>query len=183
MQSRLVKVAGFFLFLRENGVLRSPLSALTRPNWGLQQWAENLFVSAWAAGPGRAELRSLCLLRNIHQKYFLWNINKWGLQARGSVSTELTLSLSLISMAVLIQQTERAACTSWFPCENGGWLQRMGLRHRAALLEPLWPKTDEEMPYRPVISLPRFAWDIVTHVVALLCEAAECETLMKKHSN
>lgn len=93
------------------------------------------------------------------------------------------LSLSLISMAVLIQQTERAACTSWFPCENGSWLQRMGLMHRAALLEPLWPKTDEEMPYRPVISLPRFAWDIVTHVVALLCEAAECETLMKKHSN
>lgn len=91
MQSHLVKVAGFFLFLRENGVLRSPLSALTRPNWGLQQWAENLFVSAWAAGPGRAELRSLCLLRNIHQKYFLWNINKWGLQARGSVSTELTV--------------------------------------------------------------------------------------------
>lgn len=95
--SHLVKDPDFFLFLsfRANGVFRSPFPSVieSRGLWEHSGSGQRIaaFVSAWAASPRVAELGSHCLLRNIHQKYLLWKVNKQGLQARGSVSREFTV--------------------------------------------------------------------------------------------
>lgn len=184
MPSHLVKDAGFFLFLRENGVLHSLLPAETRANRGLQQRAENCFLCVCLGCWPWESRTAFPLSRNLYQKYFLWNTNKWGLQACESVSTELVVWASILFLwqcwfNKLKELPVQVGSPMKMAADCKGWGSGAGLPYQSLCVQ----RVMRRCLYRPLISLPRFGWDIVTHAVTLLHETAECRTLMKKHSN